>query len=102
MVFVLAAISGGIVRLVYRCISCLRQVVRHNLMAIGIEDLLFWAGASLYIFVQIYHTSDGSIRWHFVLGVVVGAILMTIFLKKEEKLYKKIYTRKKKDLSKKA
>ena len=81
MVFVMAVISGAIVRLAYRCIACFRNIIRHNLAAIGIEDLIFWIGSAIYIFVQIYHTSDGSIRWHFVLGVVLGAVLMTGFFK---------------------
>ena len=92
MVFLAAVLSGGIIRLVYRCISCFRQIVRHNLTVIGIEDLIFWMGTAVYVFVQIYHTSDGSVRWHFILGVGVGALFMTGFLKQEEKLYKKIYT----------
>lgn len=92
MVFLAAVLSGGIIRLVYRCISCFRQIVRHNLTVIGIEDLIFWMGTAVYVFVQIYHTSDGSVRWHFILGVVVGALFMTGFLRQEEKVYKKIYT----------
>ena len=92
MVFLAAVLSGGIIRLVYRCISCFRQIVRHNLTVIGIEDLIFWIGTAVYVFVQIYHTTSGSIRWHFVLGVVVGALFMTGFLRQEEKVYKKIYT----------
>ena len=54
----------------------------------------------VYMFVQIYHTSDGSIRWYFILGVALGVILMSVFLNKEEKLYKKIYGQKEKDLRK--
>lgn len=92
MVFLAAVLSGGIIRLVYRCISCFRQIVRHNLTVIGIEDLIFWIGTAVYVFVQIYHTSGGSVRWHFILGVVVGALFMTGFLRQEEKVYKKIYT----------
>ena len=92
MVFLAAVLSGGIIRLVYRCISCFRQIVRHNLTVIGIEDLIFWIGTAVYVIVQIYHTSDGSVRWHFILGVVVGALFMTGFLRQEEKVYKKIYT----------
>lgn len=95
MVFVTAVLSGAIVRLAYRCISCFRQVVKHRLIVIEAEDLIFWVGAAIYMFVQIYHTSDGSIRWYFILGVVFGAGLMTIFLRGIEKMYKKIYAHKK-------
>ena len=93
MVFLAAVLSGGIIRLVYRCISCFRQIVRHNLTVIGIEDLIFWIGTAVYVFVQIYHTTSGSIRWHFVLGVVFGAVISSLALWKAEKVYKKIYTR---------
>ena len=88
MVFLAAVVSGAIVRLVYQCIRCFR------LAAIGAEDLIFWLGSAVYLFVQIYHTSDGSIRWYFVLGVVLGVAFMWVFLDREEKLFKKIYGRK--------
>ena len=61
--------------------------------AIEIEDFLFWIFSALFLFVQIYHTTSGSIRWHFVLGVVFGAVISSFALWKAEKVYKKIYTR---------
>ncbi len=98
MVFLAAVVSGGIVRLIYQCIRCFRRIVSHTLAAIGAEDLIFWMGSAVYMFVQIYHTSDGSIRWYFILGVALGVILMWVFLDREEKLFKKIYGNKEKDL----
>ena len=98
MVFLAAVVSGGIVRLIYQCIRCFRRIVSHTLAAIGAEDLIFWLGSAVYMFVQIYHTSDGSIRWYFILGVGLGVILMWVFLDREEKLFKKIYGNKEKDL----
>ena len=93
IIFLLAVVSGGIVRLSYRLLHCVRQIVRHNLLAIEIEDFLFWIFSALFLFVQIYHTTSGSIRWHFVLGVVFGAVISSFALWKAEKVYKKIYTR---------
>ena len=93
IIFLLAVVSGGIVRLSYRFLHCVRQIVRHNLLAIEIEDFLFWIFSALFLFVQIYHTTSGSIRWHFVLGVVFGAVISSLALCKAEKVYKKIYTR---------
>ena len=99
MVFLAAVVSGGIVRLIYQCIRCFRRIVSHTLAAIGAEDIIFWLGSAVYMFVQIYHTSDGNIRWYFILGVALGAVLMSVFLRSAEKLYKKIYGAKKKDCS---
>ena len=98
MVFLVAVVSGAIVRLAYQCIRCFRRIVEHDLAAVSLEDLIFWLGSAVYLFVQIYHTSDGSIRWYFILGVVLGVVLMSAFLGGLEKMYKKIYGRKKKDL----
>ena len=98
IVFLVAVVSGAIVRLAYQCIRCFRRIVAHDLAAIGVEDMIFWLGSAVYMFVQIYHTSDGSIRWYFVLGVGLGVVLMWVFLSREEKLFKKIYGNKEKDL----
>lgn len=99
MVFLIAVVSGAIVRLVYQCIRCFRRIVVHDLAAVSVEDMIFWLGSAVYMFVQIYHTSDGSIRWYFLLGVVLGVILMSVFLNGVGKLLKKIYGSKEKDLS---
>ena len=76
MLFVQAVFSGIFVYWVYFCIRKLRRVVPHNLIAISIEDFLFWMATSIYLFVQIYYTSNGSIRGHFVLGVVLGVVII--------------------------
>ena len=39
-IFLLAVLAGAIVRLAYRCISCLREVVHHAHWVIELEDLL--------------------------------------------------------------
>lgn len=97
IVFVMAILAGCIIRLIYRFISCIRQMIKHKKAVIEAEDLIYWVGIAIYLFVQIYYTSDGSIRWYFVLGVVIGAVLSSILIKKLEKLHKKIYTRRRKE-----
>lgn len=98
--FLLAVIAGGVARLLYQSLVCFRELVRHSYLAMGIEDILYWMGAAVYFFVQIYHTSNGVIRWYFILGVVLGAIFASVFFGWMKKLYKKIYTRSHKDFTK--
>lgn len=90
MIFFLAVLAGMIVRFAYRVLHCLRKIVRHSLFVIEAEDVLFWIGTAIYLFVQIYHTSDGSVRWYFVLGVVLGVIISSVFIAQIEKMKKKI------------
>lgn len=90
-IFLISVVTGMTVRLTYRCISSFRQIIKHSFVVIEVEDLLYWIGTAIYVFVQIYHTSNGVIRWYSILGLVLGAVIMTCFLKKCEKMYKKIY-----------
>ena len=91
VVFLEALLSGMIVSMAYICIRKFRRVIKHNLAAITIEDLFFWLGTAIYLFVQIYHTSDGSIRWYFVLGVVLGAVSILVIDRVRKKMNKKLY-----------
>ena len=100
MIFFSAVLSGAVLRAVYRGIGCVREWIPHRAAVIELEDLLYWLAAALYLFVQIYHTSNGSIRWYFILGVVLGAIFASVFFGWMKKLHKKIYTRSHKDFTK--
>lgn len=93
LVFVVAVLSGASVRLAYRCLGCFRDIVPHSLLLINIEDILFWISAAIYLFIQIYQTNSGSIRWHFILGAAFGAIFMTFFVKRCEKILGKFFER---------
>lgn len=89
-IFLLAILSGAIVRLAYRCISCLRKVIHHVPWVIEIEDLIYWVGTAVFLFVQIYYTSSGSVRWYFILGIGIGAAVMSLSLAAAGKLCRKI------------
>ena len=87
--FLQALLAGMIVYSVYLCVRKLRRVIRHSLTAVAIEDALFWLASAIYLFVQIYYTSNGSIRWYFVLGVVLGAGIVFALQRRVEKLVEK-------------
>ena len=93
IVFVIAVLSGASVRLAYKCLGCFREIVKHSLAMMGAEDMIFWIGAAIYLFIQIYQTNSGRIRWHFILGVVIGAVLMSLLVKKLKNFWK-IFLRK--------
>lgn len=58
-VFCYAILTGVLIVAVYLWIRVLRRLVAHRLWLINLEDACYWAGISVYTFVQIYHTSDG-------------------------------------------
>lgn len=74
-IFISACLLGNLICLVYYALRVFRRLVRHSLLWISIEDLIFWVGTAIYLFMEMYRTCGGSIRWYFVLGVFVGAIV---------------------------
>lgn len=48
---------------------------RHTVAVIWIEDILYWAAASIPVFYVFFVYNDGEIRWYGVLMLVVGAWL---------------------------
>lgn len=93
--FLTAFLTGMIVACAYLCIRKLRRVIRHSLTAIAVEDGVYWIGTAVYIFVQIYFTSSGSIRWYFVIGTVLGLLVFLLFGKLFRKIGAGLYKKKK-------
>ncbi|MEE1314801.1 MAG: spore cortex biosynthesis protein YabQ [Faecalimonas sp.] len=74
-IFLSACLNGILLCLVYTVIRMFRRLIRHSLFWISVEDLFFWIGSGIYLFLEMYRTCDGNIRWYFVLGVLIGAVL---------------------------
>lgn len=93
LIFAGAVLSGMTVYSFYRCLALLRRLIRHSPAAVEAEDFLFWTATAVYTFVQIYHTNNGRVRWYYILGLVLGVLLMTVLSKTARKLRKKLYGR---------
>ena len=91
-VFCYAILTGVLIVAVYLWIRVLRRLVAHRLWLINLEDACYWAGISVYTFVQIYHTSDGVLRWYIGLGIALGSIGMAAFSCLCKSLQKDFYT----------
>ena len=89
-IFVHAIIAGMVVYGTYTLLRVIRRIIGHNLLSISIEDFLFWVGTSFYLFIEIYYTSDGSVRWFFILGVVLGMIMLSFLIFLTKKICEKI------------
>ncbi len=87
LVFIQAILAGNLVCLVYCALRVFRRIIKHNLFFVSVEDVLFWIWAGVYLFVQIFKTSDGIIRWYFVIGVLLGGIFTSYFALKLVKKY---------------
>lgn len=72
-VFLQALLCGNFVYLIYSAVNVFRQIVRHNLLWTSVEDIVYWIGTGFYLFLKIYHVTNGIIRWYFIIGTLIGA-----------------------------
>ena len=88
-IFVAACLAGNLVAMVYCAIRVFRRMVSHSLFWVSMEDLVFWVAAGLYLFMEMYRTCNGAIRWYFVIGVLLGGILTLKLFQKLKKVIDK-------------
>ena len=86
---------GIIITFVYDNIRVFRRVIRHNTFFISIEDLFFWIGVSLSIFLLQYRENEGVFRWFSVVGAFLGMLLYKktlsrFYVRKMSILFRKI------------
>ena len=89
-IFLYAFLTGVSILAAYGILECIRLLIRHSYLAAGVEDILFWLGASIYIFAGMYETTYGSIRWFFLLGMACGAMAGWALLRFTVKIYTKL------------
>lgn len=63
---------GILITAVYDVFLILRRLVRHSLLLISLEDLLFWIGCAIGVFYMLYKENNGILRWFAILGAAVG------------------------------
>ena len=90
IIFLYAGLSGIVVLFSYQILRLFRRLIRHHIIVVNLEDVLYWLGVSVYLFRQMYMTTYGSIRWFFVLGVVCGIILANFAISMVKKMYEKM------------
>lgn len=88
-IFLYASLAGLSVLLAYRVLICVRKIIPHGDILTGLEDFFYWICVSVYLFIKMYETTFGEIRWFFVLGVLSGAAAGKLFMKVPGKIFVK-------------
>lgn len=68
-------LMGVLVTFVYDLFRILRRVIPHNWIFISLEDILFWMGCGVSVFLLMQRESNGMLRWFAVLGALTGMLL---------------------------
>lgn len=92
-IFLYAILTGVLDTAVYLWLMVFRRIFPHRLWMLNLEDFCYWLVSALYTFVQIYHISDGILRWYIGLGILSGAVGMLMLSIGVVKAYQKIFER---------
>lgn len=73
--FAVSFLLGILLVLAYDCLRIFRQLVRHGVIWISLEDLIYWIITAFAVFSMLYQKNDGLIRGFAIGGVVLGMLL---------------------------
>lgn len=68
-------LMGILITVLYDVLRILRRIIPHNILAISLEDFLYWAVCSLLIFFVLIQENNGILRWFSVAGALAGMFL---------------------------
>ncbi len=75
-----AMATGALLFFVYDLLRIMRRLIPHGTLWVAVEDVLFWLGSAVVIFVMLYQQADGSLRGFSIGGVVIGMLLYAFLL----------------------
>ncbi len=72
---VMSFVLGVVLMILYDIIRLFRMVKRQGAVAVAVEDLLFWAVASVAIFGLLFLLNEGNIRFYALASTMGGMII---------------------------
>lgn len=66
---------GMAITFVYDMLRIIRRVIIHSSFFVSLEDFFYWIAVAIGIFLLLYYTNDGNLRWVAVLVVFFGMLL---------------------------
>lgn len=67
-------LRGVIILVLYDGVRIFRRIVPHGVVAVALEDVLYWIGTALLIFQLLYRENDGAVRGYALFAVAVGML----------------------------
>lgn len=77
-VLLVSFFTGMILLFVYDLLRIIRRLIPHKAGFIGVEDLMFWIGCAIALFVMLYRENSGYIRGFVIGGVLAGMLVYNL------------------------
>ncbi len=68
-------LMGVLITVLYDILRILRRIIPHNILAVSLEDFLYWIICSLVTFSMLVRENNGTLRWFAVAGAMAGMFL---------------------------
>jgi len=81
-VFLWSIVGGALIALIYDLFRIKRKTVKTGIVAIYIEDLMYWIIVAVIMFAVVYHSNEGEIRGFIFIGTILGVTLYALLLSK--------------------
>lgn len=78
--FLLSILIGGIIGLFYDFIRIFRSLLKHNIIFIQIEDILYWILMGIVVFLIFLNKNNGEIRGFLILGILLGMLFYFLYI----------------------
>lgn len=75
-------LTGIAVIFMYDIVRIFRRIIPHGVIAIGMEDFIYWVGCSFFVFHMIYIRNDGIIRGFAIIAIVLGMLIYNMTISK--------------------
>lgn len=73
--FLLAMCAGMILSAIYDVIRIFRNVIRHKIYMVNLEDFVYWNFVGVFLYVLIFLVNSGILRWFIIASSMVGAFI---------------------------
>ena len=78
--FTASVLLGAFLVLCYDGLRIFRQLARHGIFWISLEDFCYWVLTAFAVFAMLYQKNDGLIRGFAIGGVVFGMLVYNHFI----------------------
>lgn len=66
---------GTVITFVYDWFLILRRLIKHTVLLVSLEDMIFWIACAISIFYMLYEENNGALRWFAVAGTALGMLI---------------------------
>lgn len=67
-------LMGVMITFVYDGFLILRRLIKHTVLLVSLEDMVFWIACAIGVFYMLYEENNGILRWFAVVGAALGMI----------------------------